>query len=498
MRRVSLRSVVAPDKLLKAFKQQTWQALRRQACLDLFGYYDYNLTIHPQARRLSRLVVSSLYKAQPPIQIELTKNDLLVRRMQLPHPDDATLMTAIANYLEPIIKKAQPSKKAYYGRSDSKQTGIHLMNQSRVYNWSVLWPIYQKQLLQFARRRKLIVTTDIQNFFDSINISILRNNLAVHCGGDELPNFVLYLFEAFAVRDRYAPFRNLGIPTIDSDLPRIAAHCLLFEIDAYLNKETTGSYSRWVDDMNFGVSDRASARLMIRNIERLLFRHGLRLGGGKTTVLDREGVREYVQEAENQYLNVALGLPKSGKRTKPVELGNDLTQRFVEFHKRGYSGSTDKVIRRYYNAFATRAAHAFDLAAAAMRTLYAMSKRDFDEHPDSRFRLSIVQFWLSLPITLSRLNRLLKAAIDGCDHDDLVTAAALQGVADVRMSAKLGRVAVNAVRDREVTKPGFFYGASWVLAKHGTGNEIRDFVSRTYPFWSTHELYSRQVVALWV
>ena len=37
----------------------------------------------------------------------------------------------------------------------------------------------------------------------------------------------------------------------------------------------------------------------------------------------------------------------------------------------------------------------------------------------------------------------------------------------------------------------------WLLAKYGTQREILEFVSSTYEFWSSHELFARQVVALW-
>lgn len=495
--RVRLRDVFTKTQIRDAFKKHTWTALRRQACVDLFGYYDYNLRIDVQAEHLARTVRGGSYVRQQPIQIELTKSDLLVRRMQLPHPDEATLMTTAANYLEPFIKAAQPSKKTYYGRSDTQQRGIHLLHQNVIYPWFALWPIYQKQLLEFAKKRKLLVTTDVQNFFDSINIGVLRNKLATICGSDELPNFIVFLFEHFAVRDRYAPFRGVGIPTIDSDLPRLVAHCLLFEADEFLMNSTANSFSRWVDDLNFGVSDRTMARILIRDLERILFQQGLRLGGGKTSVLDSHGVSEYIQEQENQYLNVALRRPNDPKSTAATVSGADLTAQFILYRNQPFSASTEKVIRRYYNAFAARDWQGITLSAHNVRQVYQLSRKDFDDHPDSRFRLSIISLWLSLPPTKARLNRLLKAALDGSSHDDVVTAAVLQGIAQRRLGSKLGRHAVGALKAHDPVRPGIFYGMAWLLAKHGTRDEIATFASRAYPFWSAHELYARQVVALW-
>jgi len=267
---LTLFTALSRKSLKTAFKDDAWVALRKHECADLFGYYDYNLAIDEHVEHLYRRAISGSYAPQPPIQLEITKADLLIRRMQLPHPDDATVMTALANAIEKRIKRNQPSKHAFYGRSDSKQRGIHLMNQESAYPWYRLWPIYQKKILAFSRKRRFIVTTDVQNYFDSISIDLLRRQLSLVTGSDEIPNFIIYLFENFAVREGYSPYRSIGIPTVMSDLPRLVAHILLFEVDGYLKKHTKNCYTRWVDDINFGVSDRSEARDLIRGVEKLI------------------------------------------------------------------------------------------------------------------------------------------------------------------------------------------------------------------------------------
>lgn len=496
-RRIRLDDVITKAQLRQTFKTFVWKALRKQSCVDLFGYYDYNLAIDDHCEHLTRAVRGGSYQRQQPIQLELTKSDLLVRRLQLPHPDEALLMTAIANGIEPRIKALQPSKATYYGRSDTKQRGIHLINQNEMYSWHTLWPFYQKQLLEFAKKRRLLVTTDIQNFFDSINIGHLRTKLTETLGSDEIPNFIIYLFENFAVRDRYAPFRGLGIPTIDSDLPRLVAHCLFFEVDDYLKKNTSNSYSRWVDDFNFGVTDRSMARTLLRQVERILFRQGLRLGGSKTDIRDKSAVSEYIQEQENQYLNVVLRNKDDDNNTPASITGSELTDRLLAYHQPNFDGSMEKVVRRYYNAFAIRDWHGFTISPKSTRELYRLSKADFNEQLDSRFRQSVIWFWLSLPPTQARLNRLLKIVTDDSAHDDVLTATVLQGLAHIKLSTKLGRHAIMTLAAIAKNRPGIFYGYAWLLAKNGNRKQILDFASKSYPFWSAHELYARQIVALW-
>ena len=495
---LTLFNSISPPKLKFAFKNQTWAALRKHACADLFGYYDYNLGIDAQVDHLYRAVVSGVYQRKQPIQLEITKADLLIRRMQLPHPDEATIMTALANEIEPFVKQRQSVKEAYYGRSDTQQRGIHLMDQNTTYSWFQLWPRYQKQILAFARKRRMIVTTDIQNYFDSIGIDVLRTQLSIITGSDELPNLIIYLFENFAVRDRYSPYKAIGIPTIASDLPRLVAHCLLFELDDYLKVASKNCYTRWVDDINFGVSSHLEAREVIRNIERLLFKRGLRLGGGKTKVLDKNGVSNYIQENENQYLNVLLKKSPKGSQQKLID-GDALANRFLDYRENGMVGYHEMVVRRYYGVFTRRDLSAIDISTSNLQKIEKASIVDFREHPDTRFRETLLAFWLSLKPNEGRVAQLLKAIVNAAHHDDVITASALRGLTNIRLAPRLARKSLVFLMRKKLDRkrPGGFYGMVWLLAKYGTQREILEFVSSTYEFWSSHELFARQVVALW-
>lgn len=405
-------------------------------------------------------------------------------------------MTAAANYLEPIIKRVQPSAKTYYGRSDAQPRGIHLVAQSAVYPWYRLWVRYQKDLLEFSKKRKFVVVTDLQNFFDSINTNVLRRALSVITVADEVPDFIIYLFENFSVRERYAPYRVMGIPTIESDLPRLMAHCLLFDLDRYLTDVTGNCYTRWVDDINFGVSDRTQAREFIRQAERLLFRSGLRLGGGKTQVLDREALSDYIQEEENQHLNVVLGTDDN--EPLPLEVDGDrLVDRFLSYRVRGHYGHREKVIRRYYNSFAARERKLLRISSGKLKELYRASKEDFREYPDTRFRQTVARFWLSLPVTSGLVMHLIRTAGAESSHDDVLTATILCGLVGVRIPPKLIKKLLAKKDAVTVARAGGFYGIAWLLAKYGTQRDIVEFVQKTFPFWSSHDLYARQIVALW-
>jgi len=497
-RSARLETVLRASRLKESFKKKGWTALRRFECTDLFGFYDFNVRIESHAKYLANAIRTGAYQRQQGLSLEITKSDLLVRRIQLPHPDEATIMTAIADHLEPLIKARQPSKKAYYGRSDEAQRGIHLIVQAVVYPWYKLWPQYQEHILSFAKRKKLVVTTDIQNFFDSINTEILRNQLAAIIGDTGLPDFIIFLFENFAVRDHYAPARSLGIPTLKSDLPRLVAHCLLFEIDSYLERVTDSCYSRWVDDMNFGVADRTEARKIIRDVERLLFRRGLRLGGSKTVILDRDGVSKYIQEDENQFLNTLLNEKRRKTRALTRVESKKLVRRFFRYRSQPFAAYREKVLRRYYNAFGLRRPYRIPLLGEELRRIYEVSKTDFRQHPDTRFRESIARFWLTLNPTAARLTFLMNVAIGSCSYDDVVTAAILQGIAEMTVPKKLYKGIWAYLSPRlKFLRPGGFYGAASILCKYGAGREILDFVQRSFGYWSSHELLTRQIVALW-
>ena len=201
----SLDRVFDPERLLKIWRAHVWPALRDQSCEDIIEYYDYNVAIVENIRKLSARVRRGNFTTSQPLQLELSKADKLVRRTQIPTPEDALVLQAIAESIFPIAEVNAPSCKAYFSRSHTTPKGIHTMDNSQLYPWFKLWPKYQTNILEFAKSRKYLVITDIQNFFDSVPHPAIDRSLSAIGIGQTLRDITLFTLQGFVHRDMYGP-----------------------------------------------------------------------------------------------------------------------------------------------------------------------------------------------------------------------------------------------------------------------------------------------------
>ena len=59
--------------LEKVWRDYVWPALRDQSCEDLIEYYDYNVNIVENARKLSAKVLDGNYRTSSSLALEVTK-----------------------------------------------------------------------------------------------------------------------------------------------------------------------------------------------------------------------------------------------------------------------------------------------------------------------------------------------------------------------------------------------------------------------------------------
>jgi hypothetical protein len=493
--KLSLAQVFVPESLYATWKKRLWTAVRQQKFPDLLEYYDYNRNIAIHVRRLCPLVVNGNYKPSAPLSLEVGKADQLVRRLQIPHPDDAVVLQAIAEAYLPIVKREQKVANAYFSRTHSAKKGIHTGHMPLDYPWFVLWPRYQRKILDFAKAREYLVSTDIQNFFDSLSHDIIRRALTAIDPRHTLTDLTLYLLESYCRRELYGPQNNRGIPQLDFDAPGLLAHLVLFPLDEYLNKGTQGSFTRWVDDINFAADTKQRARLLLRGLERRLIALDLRLGGSKTVILDRDDAKRYLQVEENRKLDEFRQIIQAGAETKTVY--EELVEAFCEHRNATRYGQWDKVLMRYYNLFGDsklmRTPRSF---AGLFRRVELASHEDFLNMFDHRFRLTIVRFWAKLRPTKHRVRHIMQYVRGMSKYDDVVTLALTNVLVTWSLPASATELALRFQRvdDR---RPGGFAAKLLLLAKYGTDKMLSDFIVESEGYWSSSEFLARQVIATW-
>ncbi len=496
-RRASLKAIFAADQLKKVWKERVWPALRAQGCADLIEYYDYNVTIDSQVRRLSPQIVSGNYRASRSLVLELNKADGLVRRVQIPTPDDSLVFQAIAEHLLTIALAAAPSEKAFFSRSHATPRGIHNMESSPLYPWFKLWPKYQTEILNFTKSKKFLVITDIQNFFDAVPHYAVDSALIYIDVEQDVRDITLYMLENFVQRELYAPLVPKGLPQLDFDAPRLLAHVLLFHMDRYLERKTRGNFARWVDDINFGVDSRNESKDILRTLERFLARIELRLNGSKTITLSRQEAEEHLFVSENLKLTDYQKELDDAKTA--IERCEDFYGDFLHFDSKGkQKGHWDQVYRRYINLITKTVSIGpkSKKLAPLRQQINQIARERFTQYTDYRMREALLRLFSTNRMTSELLDFLWKQFIEISKTDDviafniaeLLARKELSVTLQKRLTKKFGRASI---------RPGGMAGLALLLTKYGDKTTIADFIEATKPLWSVNDFLARQVISLW-
>ncbi|EDX73939.1 hypothetical protein MC7420_5819 [Coleofasciculus chthonoplastes PCC 7420] len=334
----------------KAWKQVR-NGLRNQSILDLYDYYDFHVNKDRLIVIIRDQVVKGDYRPNNSYVIRREKKYGVCRHLQLPSADDAVVLQTLVNKLEPSIKDAQPSNRAFYSRSHTKPKSEADIDESFPYPWWELWPQFQKRIYEFSAEFKYVVVTDIANYYDNISFSILRNVISSYEKFDEgFLDFLFFMLEAFVWRPDYLPLSGLGLPQVEFDAPRLLAHSFLFEIDEYLSKETNNNFVRWMDDIDFGVNDIVKAKKILRDLDEILLTRGLRLNMGKTKILSSSKAKDYFLPDENRYLTImSKRLDRKIRDGRSIKYEKQkIKSRFGDFLEKSREGRWDKVYKRYF------------------------------------------------------------------------------------------------------------------------------------------------------
>ena len=442
--------------------------------------------------------MSGRYRPLPPEITLLEKRDGIPRRLYLPAPADAILLQSLVQVLERAIAAGQPHPNAYYSQTHAPPFEGDV-DGTFAYPWQLLWPEFQKRIWRFTESFNYIVVTDIANYFDSIPLSSLRNCLVTfNAFKENVMNFLFFLLDTFMWRPYYMPQSGVGLPQINFDAPRLLAHAYLFKIDEELDRSTNGNFVRWMDDINCGVASIDAARLLLRNLEIVSNSLGVRLNAAKTTILQAREALEYFWVGENRSLTVLTNsartsIPNSDRRARIVAHAR---RKYRLFRSQERKGAWDKIYKRYFTLFSLLRDPALErdvptlLANAPMlrehiRKYYALlgpSRRRFQHLEDfihsgrclddaSLFEIVRILIAWRGQTTGSRRNSIISLAQD-----------------------------ISRLGTEPITGSGGFTvsgvsSAIWLLAKHGTPEELANYLQASSTIWTRSSWAARQAAA---
>ncbi|CAN7228961.1 RNA-directed DNA polymerase [Mesorhizobium sp. LjRoot246] len=346
LREKIIGQIVNYESLKKTWKEKTHTDFRSFFLPDPIDYLDVNIQIDDICRRIVSKIKSGEYSVSGTKRYLVEKSKGLCRQMTLPSVEDALTLQCLADAFWHEIKSKGPSKNAFFEPKD--HTFSKGVDDIPEYGSIKAWLDFQKEILGFSKENKYIVIADIANYYDFIDFSHLRNVIVSTVTIREpIIDFLMYMLSGMCWKPDYMPTRDVGMPQIDIDAPRLLAHCFLFELDAVVEDMQFANYARFMDDIDAGVDNIAEAKKIIKSIDLTLQTRQLRLNSGKTRILTYREARKHFKVLENKILDV---FQKRYLDKDPVLAAKRLPTLLLKWHARRAfdDGNGEKILKRMF------------------------------------------------------------------------------------------------------------------------------------------------------
>lgn len=463
--------------------------MRSFEIFDLHDYYDFNYAIESRADTIVEKVLSGQYRAEAPLVYRLEKAFGVCRHVMIPTPSDALVFQLLTDSLYKSVIQKQPSKGAFYARDRHTMRLPHEHVEAEAYPWFLLWPKFQKEIWQFSRSHRYLVTTDLSNYYDTIGLRELRHVISSIAKSREVHLDLLFsLIEDLSWKPDYLPTSQKGLPIIDIEAPRLLAHALLFEVDYVLKRRTKNNFVRWMDDINFGVSDRRDAYVILGEVNDVLKSRGLALNLGKTEIMTAQQAQFHFMFRENVKLSRIQARARKLRTSQAKgRLSIRLRNKLVRHIKTCRARNKDKVTKRYLSI----------LGILRVPTALAEVKDIYISRP--ALRASVLKYLAKLPYT----RKVVKTFIELWDqtdfYDDVARFSFVRAVIDWQVPYnKTGFAFINEIEVR-LRNPGTPF--DWLcylvfLAKYGEPHKVLGAVQSGRKFGAKEPFFARQRIAV--
>lgn len=399
------------------------------------------------------------------------------------------MLQVLVEHVAEQIVKHQPSGNAFYSRDKHNVGKPHEVAEYGL-NFRQQWKKLQKEIYRFNEDKKLIIVTDLSNYYDSIGINELKKVFLGYIEANEVLVDVLFrVIEEISWKPDYLPYSARGLPTSNLEAIRLLAHSFLFEVDEVLEKKTNNNFTRWMDDIVIGVDSRREAIELISSVSDMLKSRGLALNLSKTAIYDSKDARFHFQIEENKYLDSVEGLKKGGKDygKTTTELRRRLKQHFKDQSPKYW----DKIAKRYITAF----------GKAESTKLLSEVTEIYVNYPSLRPNLLIYLSKIGYTKRSAEKVKEILKEIDVFDDISLFQLASLITLWEVPLSDD-GVQFLKSVDEILVTasfkskNPADFFSALWLKAKYSHPEDLTKFIKKYQNLWQSDSFLRRQVTAV--
>lgn len=350
------------------FLKSVWKSHVRKALRSntLNGFYlaqdpvqfaAYEWGLEPFLARLAEDLRTASYSPDPADIIRGAKATGLSRPLAFLSPRDALLYRAVILRAEPDIHRdARP----WAGAFQKDKAGEEPPENIDYADWFALWLAKQGVIATICERCEFVVESDISNFFDAVDLDVVREYLLQTSLHRDVVRLCVHLIKRVMRHPEYAESPTMGLPQENLDCSRTIAHGLLSEVDAAFDLEGgDGVYARFMDDFAVGAGDTDVGEQLIARLQRRLERLGLHPNRAKTRVVP---VPQYLAESmadENAFLDridAELKAAEEGELRAvdalSAEVRIEVLERAAAFRKLEQRPRRwDRVLRRYYTVF---------------------------------------------------------------------------------------------------------------------------------------------------
>jgi len=487
-RQPQLQAIFSVVTLRETWRNKVRYALRGRYVPDPVGFIDYHLSLNANCERLNAELANGSYRTSPPLRLLKEKSKGLCRQIVLPSIDDSIVLQRLADSFFAAIRGKTPTKYAFF-EPDSFSFPSTERHQ---YGSFAAWLHFQNHLFSITQRRKFLIITDIANYYDHIGYEALRNILSSSISVPEIIlDLLIYSLSGLTWQPDYMPRVNIGLPQIDLDAPRVLAHSFLFDLDQHAFNRVGTDYTRYMDDINFGVDTISEAKKIIRDVDLILHTRQVRLNSGKTGILKASEARKFLRIADHQELD-QIQAELTHRRTTGISL--DVTAAKIEsmitkkYRSRNFDdGHGEKILKRMLT-----------LARQSGASIHRSILLDTLKRRPS-CRDSVLTYLAARPLDAKSLS-VVEAFLEFPEIvDDVSYLAAVSALVEMRTPSRpASKPAIDRiVGNLEQNGSWCIYSALWLLSKYGSPQEILEFLQRQRTKWSTDQTLGRLVGGLY-
>ena len=335
--------------------RRTWRTLRREfssiLVRDALDHLDWVASLDKSLIALSRDIIAGTYETETPTRYEAAKSRGAFRVMTGLAPPDALVYRHLADH---IYEKALPQKipGAFFSRRH-KATPVGKTFTYEVDDYDAffsVWLRYSEYKTRTLLRGvyRILVTTDISNYFDSIQHDLLLEYIAPLQLPRKAVALLARLLEQLKPATGHSPTPRVGLPVDEIDGSRQIAHAFLFEHDQRVVRQVgEDHYVRWMDDQNIGVRNATEARRVINSLTRSLAEQRLTLNTGKTRFLKLADIPAEFHLETNERLTVFEERRRAGGPSSLEDL-DSMWSNACTLERKGH---WVKVLKRFYGEF---------------------------------------------------------------------------------------------------------------------------------------------------